>query len=107
MLDHCTTDEARELYWHTVHTGKVWKHIEDYFRLLEKKRAAGCYDPERARQGLMAHVTLSAKSYSLEHSTGNDWASLFRIPVRREVCAQVMDECEGEWSVGNFYTREA
>ena len=105
MLEHCTTDEARDLYWHTVHTGKVWKPIEDYFRHLERFREKGVYDAARARSGLLIHITNSAKSYSREHGSGTDWAVMFSVPCRREVAHQIMAECEGEWSVGNFYTR--
>mgnify|MGYP000045853134 CR=1 FL=1 len=103
MPAFCTSDEARELYWYTVHTGKVWKRIEDYFRHMEKKRAAGDYNPERARHGLMTLITLSAKSYSMEHSTGDDWVSMFRIPVRREVAEEIMTDTEAEWAAGNSW----
>jgi hypothetical protein len=101
-----STDEALDLYWHTCHTQKVWRDLEAYFRLLERKRAKGIYCPEKARKGLLAHITASARDYSREHSTGTDWASMFSVAARREVVDQIMSDTEAEWSVGNGYSEE-
>lgn len=106
MLYRCITDEARELYWHTVHTGRVWKPIEDYFRHLEKFRAKGAYDPDKARKGLLAFISSSAKDYLKEYAPhdGALWARMFPMAARRQVAEEIMASTEAEWEVGNFYT---
>ena len=105
MLEHINRDEARELYWHTCHTGRVWRGLEDYFRLMERKRAKGAYDPALARKGLLAHITASAKDYAREHSVGTDWAAMFSVQARREVVEQIMADTESEWQSSNGYLR--
>lgn len=105
MYKYCKTDESVELYLYCSNTAKVWSRLEDYFRLMERKRAKGIYNTERAIQGLCSNYMLpAAHEYSRELSTGSDGPAMFPPMVRTQVASEIVDNLENEWSAGNFWS---
>ena len=74
---------------------------------MERKRAKGVYNTALAVQGLYNNQMLpAAHEYSREYSTGHDGALMFPPAIRAQVAAEIIDNLENEWSVGNFWEVE-
>lgn len=106
MNARLTSDEAHELWLYASNTQPVWRQLEHYFRLLQRKQALGVYDHALAVKGAARAVTDAARRYSREFSFGNDWPLMFPVHVRLEVAEVIVSDFEAEIAAGNSWLPE-
>jgi len=104
LLEEADKHAVRELYLYATNDGDLYRQmLEPIYKNYSKKFKKDKYDRELAVKGLMRFVLAAAKKYSKDHSTGNDWQSMFPKDVREEVAKEIEDDFYQDAKAGNLY----
>jgi len=101
--DNEMSDEARELELFADNDGQLYRQSGvPIMKNLSKKFKKGTYDPELGVKLWKYHADSAAKAYSQEHSTGDDWKTMFTPAVRMEMARSMEASWRSEMEAGNF-----
>jgi len=97
------SDAARELELFAENDGQLYQQSGvPIMKNLSKKFKKGTYDPELGVKLWKYHADSAAKAYSQEHSTGDDWKTMFTPAVRMEMARSMEASWRSEMEAGNF-----
>ena len=97
------SDEARELELYAENDGDLYQQSGvPIMKNLSKKFKKGTYDSALAAKLWKYHADRAAKAYSQEHSTGDDWKTMFNPAVRMEMARSMEASWKSEMEAGNF-----
>lgn len=97
------SDAARELELFAENDGDLYQRSGvPIMKNLSKKFKRGTYDPELAVKLWKYHADRAAKAYSEQHSTGDDWKTMFTPRDRMEMAKSMEDSWRSEMEAGNF-----
>ena len=97
------SDEARELELFAENDAQLYRQSGvPIMKNLSKKFKKGTYDPELGVKLWKYHADSAAKAYSQEHSSGDDWKTMFNPAVRMEMARSMEASWRSEMEAGNF-----
>jgi len=97
------SDAARELELFAENDGDLYQRSAvPIMKNLSKKFKKGTYDPELGVKLWKYHADRAAKAYSEQHSTGDDWKTMFTPRDRMEMAKSMEDSWRSEMEAGNF-----
>ena len=97
------SDAARELELFAENDSDLYQRSGvPIMKNLSKKFKRGTYDPELAVKLWKYHADRAAKAYSEQHSTGDDWKTMFTPRDRMEMAKSMEDSWRSEMEAGNF-----
>ena len=97
------SDAARELELYAENDGDLYQQSGvPIMKNLSKKFKKGTYDPELGAKLWKYHADRAAKKYSQDHSTGDDWKTMFTPRDRMEMARSMEDSWRSEMEAGNF-----
>ena len=97
------SDAARELELFAENDGDLYQRSGvPIMKNLSKKFKRGTYDPELGVKLWKYHADRAAKAYSEQHSTGDDWKTMFTPRDRMEMAKSMEDSWRSEMEAGNF-----
>ena len=101
--DNEMSDEARELELFADNDGQLYRQSGvPIMKNLSKKFKKGTYDSALAAKLWKYHADSAAKKYSQDHSTGDDWKTMFTPRDRMEMARSMEDSWKSEMEAGNF-----
>ena len=97
------SDAARELELYAENDGQLYQQSGvPIMKNLSKKFKKGTYDSALAAKLWKYHADRAAKKYSQDHSTGDDWKTMFTPRDRMEMARSMEDSWKSEMEAGNF-----
>lgn len=100
VTDHAAATELRLYIENDRRTYE--QHYLEVVRNLQRHRARGRYDHERAIVGMGHAVEMGARAYVREHcAPGTVWHDIFNAATRWECATELVDQLEAEWECGN------
>jgi hypothetical protein len=97
------SDAARELELFAENDDDLYQRSAvPIMKNLSKKFKKGTYDPELGVKLWKYHADRAAKAYSEQHSTGDDWKTMFTPRDRMEMAKSMEDSWRSEMEAGNF-----
>ena len=97
------SDAARELELFAENDGDLYQRSAvPIMKNLSKKFKRGTYNPELGVKLWKYHADRAAKAYSEQHSTGDDWKTMFTPRDRMEMAKSMEDSWRSEMEAGNF-----
>ena len=97
------SDAARELELFAENDSDLYQRSGvPIMKNLSKKFKKGTYDPELGVKLWKYHADRAAKAYSEQHSTGDDWKTMFTPKDRMEMAKSMEDSWRSEMEAGNF-----
>ena len=97
------SDAARELELYAENDGDLYQQSGvPIMKNLSRKFKKGTYDSALASKLWKYHADRAAKKYSQEHSTGDDWKTMFTPRDRMEMARSMEDSWKSEMEAGNF-----
>jgi hypothetical protein len=97
------SDAARELELFAENDDDLYQRSAvPIMKNLSKKFKKGTYDPELGVKLWKNHADRAAKAYSEQHSTGDDWKTMFTPRDRMEMAKSMEDSWRSEMEAGNF-----
>ena len=97
------SDAARELELFAENDSDLYQRSAvPIMKNLSKKFKKETYDPELGVKLWKYHADRAAKAYSKQHSTGDDWKTMFTPKDRMEMAKSMEDSWRSEMEAGNF-----
>ena len=97
------SDAARELELYAENDGQLYQQSGvPIMKNLSRKFKKGTYDSALAAKLWKYHADSAAKKYSQDHSTGDDWKTMFTPRDRMEMARSMEDSWKSEMEAGNF-----
>ena len=97
------SDAARELELFAENDSDLYQRSAvPIMKNLSKKFKKETYDPELGVKLWKYHADRAAKAYSEQHSTGDDWKTMFTPRDRMEMAKSMEDSWRSEMEAGNF-----
>jgi len=97
------SDAARELELFAENDSDLYQRSAvPIMKNLSKKFKKGTYNPELGVKLWKYHADRAAKAYSKQHSTGDDWKTMFTPKDRMEIAKSMEDSWRSEMEAGNF-----